>query len=103
MDTVAAKSPDNQAAFKSSRGFVGRSPMLAFAALIAVNAMWAFQFAGARIATRELGAVLVTLVPLAIATLLVLPFAGLTRDLFCKENRSVLLDVVLLGTLGVLP
>lgn len=29
-----------------------RKPMLAFGALIAVNAMWVFQFAGARIATE---------------------------------------------------
>ena len=65
--------------------------------------MWAFQFAGARIATQQLGAVLVTLVPLAIATLLVLPFAGLNRDLFRAENRRILVDVVLLGTVGVLP
>src|ERR1700752_4371443 len=103
MDIVAAKSPDNQAVFKSSRGFVGRSPMLAFGALIAVNAMWAFQFAGARIATRELGAVLVTLLPLALATLLVAPFARLNRDIFRRENRAVLLDVFLLGTVGVIP
>lgn len=103
MDTVTAKLSEDQVEFGSSRSFVGRSPMLAFAALIAVNAMWAFQFAGARIATRELGAVLVTLVPLLIATLLVLPFAGLSRDLFREANRSVLFDVVLLGTFGVLP
>lgn len=77
--------------------------MLAFGALIAVNAMWAFQFAGALIATRELGAVLVTLVPLAIATLLVIPFAGLNGELFRAENRPVLIGVLLLGTLGVLP
>lgn len=77
--------------------------MLSFGALIAVNAMWAFQFAGARIATQQLGAVLVTLVPLAIATLLILPFAGLNRDLFLAENRRILVDVVLLGTVGVLP
>lgn len=77
--------------------------MLAFGALILVNAMWAFQFAGARIATRELGAVLVTLLPLALATLLVIPFAKLNRDIFRAENRSILIDVILLGTLGVLP
>lgn len=77
--------------------------MLAFGALIAVNAMWAFQFAGARIATRELGAVLVTLVPLAIATILVVPFAGLKRELFRPENRALLIDIFLLGTLGVIP
>jgi len=78
-------------------------PWLAFGALIAVNAMWAFQFAGARLATEKLGAVLVTLIPLALATLLVTPFARLNRDIFCKENRRALIDVVLLGTLGVLP
>lgn len=77
--------------------------MLAFGALIAVNAMWAFQFAGARIATRELGAVLVTLLPLALATLLVLPFAKISLDIFRAPNRSILLDLVLLGTLGVFP
>jgi drug/metabolite transporter (DMT)-like permease len=80
-----------------------RNPMLAFGALIAVNAMWAFQFAGARIATRELGAVLVTLLPLALATLLVVPFAKLNCDIFRADHRSVLIDVFLLGTLGVLP
>ena len=80
-----------------------RKPMLAFGALIAVNAMWAFQFTGARIATRELGAVLVTLLPLALATLLVMPFAKLNRDIFRAENRSILIDVFLLGTLGVIP
>src|ERR1035437_1325563 len=103
MDTAATPSPDSDTVPGRSGGFVGRSPMLAFAALIAVNAMWAFQFAGARTATRELGAVLVTLVPLAIATLLVLPFAGLSRDLFRAGNRRILIDVLLLGTLGVLP
>lgn len=80
-----------------------RKPMLAFGALIAVNAMWAFQFAGARIATRELGAVLVTLLPLALATLLVAPFAKLNFDIFRVKNRSILIDIILLGTLGVFP
>ena len=77
--------------------------MLAFAVLLAVNAMWAFQFSGARIATSELSAVLVTLLPLAIATLLVMPFARLNLDLFRPANRTILLDVFLLGTVGVLP
>ena len=77
--------------------------MLAFAVLLAVNAMWAFQFSGARIATSELSAVLVTLLPLAIATLLVVPFARLNLDLFRPANRTILLDVFLLGTVGVLP
>lgn len=77
--------------------------MLAFGVLIAVNAMWAFQFSGARIATRKLDAVLVTLLPLAIATLLVMPFAKLNWDLFRTENRSILIDIFLLGTLGIVP
>lgn len=77
--------------------------MLAFAVLLAVNAMWAFQFSGARIATSELSAVLVTLLPLAIATLLVMPFARLNLNLFRPANRTILLDVFLLGTVGVLP
>lgn len=77
--------------------------MLAFGVLIAVNAMWAFQFSGARIATRELGAVLVTLLPMAIATLLVAPFAKLNLDLFRVEHRSILIDIVLLGSLGIVP
>jgi drug/metabolite transporter (DMT)-like permease len=84
-------------------GFFAKRPTLAFGALIAVNAMWAFQFAGARIATRELGGVLVTLVPLAVATLLVMPFAGLNCEVFRVENRQLLIDVFLLGTLGVIP
>lgn len=103
MDTASGQFSADSVAPGSSRGFIGKSPMLAFAALIAVNAMWAFQFAGARIATRELGAVLVTLVPLAIATLLVLPFSGLNKDIFRIKNRSILLDVFLLATVGVLP
>lgn len=80
-----------------------RKPMLAFGALVAVNAMWAFQFAGARFATEKLGAVLVTSIPLVLATLLVAPFAHLNRDTFRKDNRRALVDILLLGTLGVLP
>ena len=77
--------------------------MLAFAVLIAVNAMWAFQFSGARIATRELGPVLVTLLPMAIATLLVMPFTELNWDMFRRGNRIILFDVFLLGTFGIVP
>ncbi len=102
----SAATPDRGSAVavsSDSAGYFARRPMPAFAALIAVNAMWAFQFAGARFATEELGAVLVTLVPLALATLLVAPFAGLNGDLLRPENRTILLDVLLLGTLGVLP
>lgn len=77
--------------------------MLAFGVLIAVNAMWAFQFSGSKIAVSELGPVLVTLLPIAIATLLVAPFAKLNLNLFRTGNRAILIDIFLLGTLGVLP
>jgi drug/metabolite transporter (DMT)-like permease len=101
MEAVATQPLDKNNVPPS--GLFARRPTLAFGALIAVNAMWAFQFAGARIATRELGGVLVTLVPLAVATLLVIPFARLSWDLFRIENRQVAIDVFLLGTLGVIP
>ena len=103
MEVTASPSADSNVVSGSPSGFFLRKPMLAFGALIAVNAMWAFQFSGARIATSELGAVLVTLLPLAIATLLVMPFAKLNLDLFRTGNRTILLDVFLLGTMGVLP
>lgn len=103
METTVTPTISSDNSPAGSRGLLARSPMVAFGALIAVNAMWAFQFTGARIATQQLGAVLVTLVPLAIATLLVLPFAGLNRGLFRAENRRILIDILLLGTLGVLP
>jgi drug/metabolite transporter (DMT)-like permease len=103
METAATQCQGNEAAPGVPVGFFAKSPMLALGALIAVNAMWAFQFAGARIATSELGGVLVTLVPLVIATLLIMPFAKLNRDLFQARNRSILIDVLLLGTLGVVP
>jgi drug/metabolite transporter (DMT)-like permease len=103
MGAAATSEVGNDAVTNRPASYFARRPLLAFAALIAVNAMWAFQFAGARIATEELGAVLVTLVPLGLGTLLVLPFARLSCDLFRRQNRIVLLDIILLGTLGVLP
>jgi len=41
-----------------------------FLLLVVVNLMWAFQYTGARIATRRLGPITVTLLPMAMATLL---------------------------------
>jgi drug/metabolite transporter (DMT)-like permease len=41
-----------------------------FLLLVLVNVMWAFQYTGARIATRKLGSITVTLLPLAMATVL---------------------------------
>jgi drug/metabolite transporter (DMT)-like permease len=103
METTVTPATNQDSSPAGSGVFFARRPILAFGALIAVNAMWAFQFAGARIATQELGAVLVTLVPLAIATILVAPFARLTHEIFERRKRRILLDVAILGTLGVLP
>lgn len=99
---VTAADPSGSTAVSLSAGnrLAGR-PVLAFGVLILVNAMWAFQFSGARLAVSELGPVLVTLVPLALATLLVIPFAKL--DLFRPKNGRLIFDIVLLGTFGVLP
>ena len=47
-----------------------RRPMGYFLVLILVNLMWAFQYSGARIATRKLGPITVTLLPMAMATVL---------------------------------
>src|SRR5665213_4163678 len=103
MEAAASQSSGTPAVSILPPSRFTRQPMLAFGVLIAVNAMWAFQFSGARIATRELGAVLVTLLPLAIATLLVMPFAKLNWDLFRAGNRSILIDIILPGTLGIVP
>ncbi len=103
MEAAAPQPLDNTVVSNRPATTFARKPMLAFGALIAVNAMWAFQFSGARIATRELGPVLVTLLPMAIATLLIVPFAKLDRDLFRRDNRGILLDIILLGTLGIVP
>jgi len=53
-----------------------------FLLLVLVNAMWAFQYTGARIATRKLGPITVTLLPMAIATV----FLGLL--LFSKRGTN---------------
>jgi drug/metabolite transporter (DMT)-like permease len=103
METASPQPADNHSILQLPASRFAGKPMLAFGALIAVNAMWAFQFAGARIATRELGAILVTLAPLAVATVLVAPFARLNLELFRREHRSILIDIILLGSLGIVP
>jgi drug/metabolite transporter (DMT)-like permease len=47
-----------------------RRPTWYFLVLVVVNLMWAFQYSGARIATRKLGPITVTLLPMAMATVL---------------------------------
>ena len=48
----------------------GRRSTWYFLLLVLVNLMWAFQYTGARIATRKLGPFTVTLLPMAMAALL---------------------------------
>jgi drug/metabolite transporter (DMT)-like permease len=100
MTSVSTETPKS---LGLQRNLLVRKPMVTFAVLIAVNAMWAFQFSGARLATRELGPPLVTFIPLALATLFVMPFTKLNGDLFKTEHRRILIDIVLLGSLGIVP
>jgi drug/metabolite transporter (DMT)-like permease len=53
-----------------------------FLVLVLVNLMWAFQYTGARIATRKLGPITVTLLPMAMATVL------LSLLLFSRRARE---------------
>jgi drug/metabolite transporter (DMT)-like permease len=57
-----------------------------FLVLVLVNLMWAFQYTGARIATRKLGPITVTLLPMAMATVL-LSLLLLSRG--GGENRKI--------------
>lgn len=76
-----------------------------FLILVLVNLMWAFQFSGAKIATEQLGPVTVTFLPLALSTLLLLPWALLTHSRRPAGGRglaSVWPQFLLLGTIGTL-
>ena len=77
-----------------------------FTVLVLVNLMWAFQFSGAKIATERLGPFTVTLLPLALSTLILVPWAILG-----KRRRSTIaghsitrtvLSFLLLGILGTI-
>jgi drug/metabolite transporter (DMT)-like permease len=78
-----------------------------FLVLVLVNLMWAFQYSGARIATRKLGPITVTLLPMAMATfllsLLLLSSRGRESGEVPKERGSFgrqLLGFVTLGIMG---
>jgi drug/metabolite transporter (DMT)-like permease len=76
-----------------------------FFILLLVNLMWAFQFSGAKIATAQLGPVMVTFLPLALSTLLLLPWALLNRRRRPAGGRglsSAWPQFLLLGTVGTL-
>lgn len=76
-----------------------------FLVLLLVNMMWAFQFSGAKIALERLGPYTVTLIPMVLSTLTVLPFAildGRRRSaLSARFNREAIVGFTLVGALGV--
>jgi drug/metabolite transporter (DMT)-like permease len=78
-----------------------------FLVLVLVNLMWAFQYTGARIATRKLGPITVTLLPMAMATVLLslLLFSRPAREdrKAAREGGSFgaqLFNFVVLGIVG---
>ena len=78
-----------------------------FLLLVLVNLMWAFQYTGARIATRKLGPITVTLLPMVMATVLLSFLLLLGRG---RKNAEVsrergsfgrqLLSFLVLGMVG---
>lgn len=67
--------------------------------------MWAFQFSGAKIATAQLGPITVTFLPLALSTLLLLPWAWLSRKSRPAGSpglASAWPQFLLLGTVGTI-
>jgi drug/metabolite transporter (DMT)-like permease len=89
----------------SARG--ERRPTWYFLLLVLVNLMWAFQYTGARIATRKLGPITVTLLPMAMATfllsLLLLSRRGREGGEVAGKRSSFgrqLLGFIILGIVG---
>ncbi len=85
---------------------VKKSPLLCFAVLLLVNAMWAFQFSGAKIATARLGPITVTLLPMALSTLFFAPFVLFRKrkpmpGVAPASRREIVLGFVAAGTIGV--
>jgi drug/metabolite transporter (DMT)-like permease len=75
-----------------------------FLILVLVNAMWAFQFSGAKVVTESLGPIATALLPLALSTLLFAPFVRLGRNRTHNTfSPSLLLRLLMIGTLGVVP
>jgi len=83
----------------------GRSPIQYFVVLLLVNLMWAFQFSGAKIATERLGPIAVTLIPLALSTVLFAPLLRLGRNRKTppRFTAAVWRDLALASTLGIVP
>jgi len=89
----------------SSRSETRRSPAASFLVLLLVNAMWAFQFSGAKIVTERLGPISTALIPLALSTLLFAPFlrVGRKKGTGNRFTGRLLVGLLLIGTLGIVP
>lgn len=102
---------DQKAAVKASdtsATSVAKSGLGSFLVLVLVNLMWAFQYSGAKIATQKLGPVTVTLLPLALSTIMFAPMVLVGRRRRLQERAarrgstgSVVFGFVLAGTMGV--
>jgi len=81
------------------------SPIASFLILLLVNAMWAFQFSGAKIVMERLGPISTALIPLALSTILFAPFLVIRRTAkhTGRLNGRVFGQLLTIGTLGVLP
>jgi drug/metabolite transporter (DMT)-like permease len=82
-----------------------RNPLVYLGVLVAVNLMWAFQFSGAKIATERLGPVTVTLLPMLLATVLLIPVVAFSPGRHTNLWRApgAARDMLLLSLLGVTP
>jgi drug/metabolite transporter (DMT)-like permease len=80
---------------------------LYFLVLLAVNAMWAFQFSGAKLATAHLGPITVTALPMLLATALLIPLLAVENRLGSAPRKRIEAwawrDFVLLAIFGSLP
>jgi drug/metabolite transporter (DMT)-like permease len=107
MPTPETPGPEKEMEMNESGVRRGRRSTWYFLLLVLVNLMWAFQYTGARIATRKLGPFTVTLLPMAMAALLlgILLFSrrGRERKEVLKERGSFgwqLLNFAILGLVG---
>jgi drug/metabolite transporter (DMT)-like permease len=82
-----------------------RSPAVSFLVLLLVNAMWAFQFSGAKIVTERLGPISTALIPMALSTLLFAPFLLFQKKSGTGKKFSgrLLIQLITIATLGIVP
>lgn len=86
---------------QKSRGHSAASSLLA---LLLVNAMWAFQFSGAKIVTERLGPISTALIPLVLSTMLFAPLLAVrSRRSTHRFSSRLLMELFAIATLGILP